>query len=130
MKKAIFLLITLAYMVSTTGATLYIHHCMGKVVDWDLNKEKVENCSNCGMSKTDKNDCCKDEMRVLKVDKAQKQPEAARYDIGLLKGILPVALFVLAPRNFQCSPDVFPPHFPINQAVVPDLCVLHCTYLI
>jgi hypothetical protein len=130
MKKLLFLFMTLAYMVSATGATLYVHHCMGKVVDWDFKKDGVENCTNCGMHKNDKNDCCKDEMRVLKMDNAQKQPEAARYDIGIKDIFLPLTWFALVQQNFQFVKHSFPLVVNMPQQVVPDLCVLHCTYLI
>jgi hypothetical protein len=52
------------YLATTTGATLYMHYCMGKFYSVDL-VEKV-GCNKCGMETTD--GCCNDELKVIKVE--------------------------------------------------------------
>ncbi|MEJ7738308.1 MAG: hypothetical protein WKF97_12840 [Chitinophagaceae bacterium] len=45
---------------------------MGKLVDLDFSHNEEQNCSNCGMKESRNNDCCKDENKLLKIDRDQK----------------------------------------------------------
>jgi hypothetical protein len=49
MKKFLFLILTLAYFTSTSGATIYFHQCMGKTIAWDLKANENNTCTKCGM---------------------------------------------------------------------------------
>ena len=130
MKKLFFLIATFAYMISTSGATVYIHHCMGKVVDWNIQMADTHACDDCGMEKDNANSCCKDEVKVLKIDNADKHPEYLNSQLSFKDVILPVTYFALVYQYFPTyKQEFFPPDTVLNEAVS-DLCVLHCTYLI
>ncbi|MEO7316708.1 MAG: hypothetical protein ABIW47_16070 [Ginsengibacter sp.] len=130
MKKLIFLIATMAYMFSTTGATVYIHHCMGKVIDWDFTKNDIQSCGTCSMEKDTGNDCCKDEVKVFKIDNVAKHPEASNNQLSFKDIILPVTYFALIHQYFSpTKKEFFPENIVLNE-IVPDLCILHCTYLI
>lgn len=73
MKKIIFFILTLAYITSTSGATIYLHECMGKVIDWNLHANG-DKCENCGMHKNKADDCCKDIVKVYKLQTAHSIP--------------------------------------------------------
>jgi len=62
-------------MSTTTGATVHIHYCMGKLADWGLGHNKSNTCSKCGMEK--KNGCCKDEHKFIKNETDQKVVESS-----------------------------------------------------
>ena len=82
MKKFIVAILAVLYLGTSTGATVHIHYCMGKLVDWGLWSKKGDNCDSCGMSKTEKQlakDCCKDEQKQVKLDNDQKVSEATVY---------------------------------------------------
>lgn len=130
MKKIIFLIATMAYMFSTTGATVYVHHCMGKIVDWDFMKNDVERCSTCSMEIAGENDCCSDEIKVLKIDQADKHPETNHNQLSFKDVILPVAYFALKSQLVPVIKQEFPSSDISPDRPVPDLCILHCTYLI
>lgn len=130
MKKIIFLIATMAYMFSTTGATVYIHQCMGNVVDWNFKKNDLERCSTYSMEKDAGNDCCKDEKKDFKIDGADKHPETAYNQLSLKNVILPIAYFALTQQDFTINNKEFPPVDIVLNETVPDLCILHCTYLI
>lgn len=73
MKKFIVAIIAILYITSSTGATVHVHYCMGKLVEkkvWQNNNNK---CSKCGMSysKSIKKSCCKDEHKEIKISKDQ-----------------------------------------------------------
>ena len=67
-KKFIAAILTLIYLGSTTGATVHMHYCMGKVESWTLVAHDEKNCDNCGMKLATEKDksCCKDEKRFYK----------------------------------------------------------------
>lgn len=59
-------------MFTTTGATLHMHYCMGKLVESGLwHSKSSDDCSYCGMEKK-QNDCCKDEQHFIKNSSDQK----------------------------------------------------------
>jgi hypothetical protein len=52
---------------------------MGKLVDWGLWPAKGDNCSKCGMSKTEKElakGCCKDEQKQVQLKTDHKAAES------------------------------------------------------
>jgi hypothetical protein len=73
MKKIIFFILTLAYITSSSGATIYMHECMGKVIDWNLHTNG-DKCENCGMHKNKAGDCCKDIAKVYKLQTEHSIP--------------------------------------------------------
>ena len=63
MKKILLTILAFVYLVTTTGAALNLHYCMGKLSSVDLRKS--DKCSRCGMKNMD--GCCKDEYKVIKL---------------------------------------------------------------
>lgn len=55
-------------MTTASGATVYMHYCMGKVVEWNIMGKEKSKCPKCGVTKNNKNckGCCKDEHKQLK----------------------------------------------------------------
>ena len=117
-------------MFSTTGATVYIHHCMGTVIDWDFTKNDIPGCSTCSMEKDAENDCCKVDVKVLKIDNLSKHPEASNNQLSFKDIILPVTYFALLHQYFSKTKKEFFPENIVLKEVVPDLCIQHCTFLI
>ena len=73
MKKFIVAIIAILYITSTTGATVHIHYCMGKLVEKNVWQNNSNKCTKCGMllSKSIKKKCCKDEHKEIKISKDQ-----------------------------------------------------------
>ena len=63
MKKVFALILSLVYLTSSVGATVHLHYCMDKLVNWSLNDEGNK-CKKCGMEKD--GNCCKDENKFVK----------------------------------------------------------------
>lgn len=93
MKKFITAILAVLYLGTSSGATIHMHYCMGKLADWGLGHQKSKTCGNCGMEKSDKKDngCCKDEHKFLKDDSAQKVTEGNLQLIQLMATALPSA---------------------------------------
>ena len=73
MKKVLLFIFALFYFSVTSGAVVEFHYCMGKLVEWGIGDSKEEQtCSNCKMNSLDSKNCCKKELKEVKVEKAQK----------------------------------------------------------
>ena len=76
MKKLLVAILAILYMGVSTGATLHLHYCMGRLIGWELWHGKSDACDNCGMKKdASKKGCCKDEHKQFKLVNDQKTVE-------------------------------------------------------
>ena len=74
MKKIVTFILALFYLSVSTGASVHLSYCMGKMVNEGLWHSGSKKCSTCGMEKKE-NGCCKDEFKQLKIDSDQTLPE-------------------------------------------------------
>ncbi|HKB43867.1 MAG TPA: hypothetical protein VKC90_05750 [Chitinophagaceae bacterium] len=75
MKKFLVFILSLVYLTGSTGATVHMHYCMGKLVGWSLqhDSKKKDKCRKCGMKNfANKKGCCKDEQKHIQIEKDQK----------------------------------------------------------
>lgn len=93
MKKFLTLILTFTYFASTSGATVYMHYCMDKMVEWNVVGNEKEKCPSCGMDKSKKgdNNCCKDEHKHLKVTTDHSITETFFQGLYLTALALPVS---------------------------------------
>ena len=74
MKKILVSIFAVFYLASSVGATVHLHYCMDKFIDWSLLKGG-DKCDKCGMEKD--GGCCKDENKFVKNNVDQKVAEPA-----------------------------------------------------
>lgn len=131
MKKFLLLIVTLACFVSTSGATIYFHQCMGKMVAWDFHGDKEAKCDKCGMDKNAPNDCCNDEVKVLKVKSDQFLPTSFAKCLLFSDYALPVTFFMV---QIPTQPFVFVENkkgaSSLFRNSFENYCALYCTFLI
>jgi hypothetical protein len=75
MKRFIISILAFLYISTSTGATIHLHYCMGKLVNWNLQLKSGDRCGKCGMKtnhKSKNNGCCRDEYKQIKSEKDQK----------------------------------------------------------
>jgi len=72
MKRFLTTILALVYLTASNGATIHLHYCMGKLMSWDLSRKQEAKCGICGMGKKGHRGCCKDEQKVLQIEKDQK----------------------------------------------------------
>lgn len=132
MKKFIVCILAILYIGSSTGATIHLHYCMGKLVEQDLWQGKAKKCGQCGAKEDGscKKKCCKDEHKLVKLDKDQKTAGSAFQLLAFTS--------LVAPVNFTELPQVqfasITQEFPLNNAP-PRSCkiqpyILLCTFRI
>ena len=128
MKKVFALILAILYMGTSTGATLHMHYCMGKLIDvklWHSGRDK-DKCSKCNSVKK----CCKDKHKTVKFEKDQKAVDNVIDVMHQVALGTPISLMDFRPL------DIIPliVKFPVSNAhprsnKVP-FHILNCTYRI
>lgn len=72
MKKFLVSILAVFYLGTSLGATVNLHYCMGRLVNWDFSHNEKRTCDKCGMKKVKRTGCCEDKYKVLQVEKDQK----------------------------------------------------------
>jgi hypothetical protein len=103
MKKFVTAILAILYIGTSTGATVHMHYCMGKMSDWGIGQIDSKTCGTCGMEKAEKTDygCCKDEHKFFKDDSAQKVTENNLQLLQLLSIALPSSYILLPVVDFS-----------------------------
>lgn len=86
MKKIIVAILAVLYLGVSSGATVSLHYCMGKLVSWDLSGDRGDKCPDCGMKKNGKN-CCNEEHKLIKISDDQKASDIA-YQIAQFSAVV------------------------------------------
>ena len=83
MKKFLTAILAVLYITTSTGATIHMHYCMGKMSDWSLDSKDSKSCGKCGMKTSTKKGkgCCHDEHKFVKNNSDQKVSEAS-FQVG------------------------------------------------
>ncbi len=89
MKKVLVAILTMLYLLSSSGATVRFHYCFGRLADWSLTAEKPDKCSKCGMKSDKQKKCCKEESKQYKLDDTLKA-NAQHQDFSQLAVVLPL----------------------------------------
>lgn len=130
MKKIAIIFLLVIYGFSSIGATVHLHYCMGKFVDWSLTEPKEDKCDKCGMKGKVKKVCCKDEHKHFKLKTDQQKGSIVDVVNFITTPVLltPTAYcFFQIPVNTKYNYNKYhPPPNLHNQ----NLQVLYCTFLI
>lgn len=99
MKKLIVIILAFLHLSASAGVTMHMHYCMGKLADWEVNSKATAQCGKCGMEKSKKNACCKDELKFVKSTTDQKTAESVFQLIQLAGVALPASVFEITVTN-------------------------------
>ena len=105
MKKILVSILAVFYLASTVGATVHLHYCMDKFINWNLLKGE-DKCSKCGMEKD--GGCCKDENKFVKNNIDQKVAESSIQLIQMAVVATPPALIYLSEHYFSFLIQEYP----------------------
>jgi hypothetical protein len=83
MKKLVASAMLVLYFVVSTGFVVSIHYCMDEVNAVELGASELDECGTCGMTITDNDGCCKDEVKVVKVQTDQLLSKLVKADFSL-----------------------------------------------
>ncbi|MEO6232530.1 MAG: hypothetical protein ABJB11_22250 [Ferruginibacter sp.] len=110
MKKFITAILAILYLGTSSGATIHLHYCMGKLANWDLNPIESKTCPKCLMEKSSKDSdgCCKDEQKFVKNNNDHKSTETI-YQFGQLSIIaLPVSFIEIPSVQYDSLTESHP----------------------
>lgn len=88
MKKAWVTILLLVYFTVSSGFMVNLHYCMGNFAGVQLGYADNKECGECGMSVKDKDGCCHDEVKVIKVAQEQAAASFAQFHFGVAKALL------------------------------------------
>ena len=129
MKKLLLLILTFAYLTSSSGATVYMQECMGKTIEWSLVEKDGNKCEKCGMHNNAANDCCSSHIKVLKVHNDQNLPEVFFQKLFFANAFLPQTFSANKQDEFSETQTENPESFtPLRSKI--NFCILYCTFLI
>lgn len=113
MKKLFISILSFLYLAASTGATLHLHYCMGRLADTGFFEQKGGHCSLCGMEKSGDadNGCCNDKAETVKISIDQKYSTASIFHFEqpffllepVFTGLQPQLLAVAADKVSQVS---------------------------
>ena len=72
MKKLLFSISFLCYLAVTTGVIINSHYCMDRLASVRLFETEAKTCTICGMDFHTSNDCCRNEVKVEKLEQDQE----------------------------------------------------------
>ena len=100
MKKILVSILAVFYLASSVGATVHLHYCMDKLINWSLLNNDGDKCSKCGMKKD--GGCCKDENKFVKNNVDQKVADSAIQLIQMAAVAVPDA-FIYTAEHYLSS---------------------------
>ncbi len=71
MKRAFIAILSLFYLLVTSGFVINIHYCMGEIAAIGVGADKTDVCGGCGMEEKDYG-CCHTDEQHYKVDDAHQ----------------------------------------------------------
>lgn len=72
MKKPIASILLILYVAFSSGVVISFHYCMDSFDSVQLGAKKSDYCGVCGMHKSEGNECCKDEVKIFKIQDDQQ----------------------------------------------------------
>lgn len=83
MKKLVASILLLVYFVVSTGFVVSIHYCMDEINSVELGHVTDNECNDCGMMITGSDGCCKDEVKVMKMQADQVVAKLIKANFSL-----------------------------------------------
>lgn len=129
MKKLLAFLLLVVYLCVSTGFTVSTHYCMNKQRSVELGAVQKNFCEKCGMLKRESHGCCRDEVRMVKL---QQDTQVAKLLLPSFELALPIVFtttHLLTPfYNFaeQHVAIAFSPPLLHDE----NLCVDYCVFRI
>ena len=87
MKKITVVILLLCYLAASAGVIVNFHFCMDKLASARLYEKMAKKCGKCGMHIETPNGCCRDEVKIIKMDEDQKVTVSFSYSLPALEAL-------------------------------------------
>lgn len=91
MKKTLAFVVLFVYAVVSTGFVVSVHYCMDRLNGVELGDTGRDTCGKCGMPLKESGGCCKDSVKMYKMQIDQAFAKLPKADFSLL-AIAPLAI--------------------------------------
>ncbi|MGZ8559757.1 MAG: HYC_CC_PP family protein [Chitinophagaceae bacterium] len=87
MKKIIFSIVLFSYLAVSSGVIISFHYCMNRLASTQLFAAESKQCGKCGMQTKDSNGCCRDEVKMVKMEDDQKLTASFTFELPALYAV-------------------------------------------
>lgn len=112
MKKVFTAILLFVYVVVSTGFVVSVHYCMDRVNAVQLGDAARDKCNKCGMPLKEAGGCCKDEVKVFKLQVDQWFAKFAKAEFSVPPVISALNDFLLSPLIGEIKLDAPVAHGP------------------
>ena len=77
MKKLLISIAVISYLVVSTGVVVNLHYCMNRLASLDFYGAEKKLCARCGMDIHLGKGCCRDEVKVVKLQQDHNKAQVA-----------------------------------------------------
>ena len=128
-KMSVFILL-ICHLAFSTGVIVNAHYCMNRLASTQLFATASKECGKCGMHIDDSHGCCRDEVRVVKMDDDQKLTAAFSPDFTnlTLQPQLPSAF--ISTSFYNVSLEGYSSYQPPPLLMGPDTYLQNCVFRI
>ena len=84
MKKAIASIAFICYLTVTSGLIVNFHYCMNRLASLQFFATENKTCPKCGMHIQKSHGCCRDEVKIIKMEVDQKVTSTMVFELPAL----------------------------------------------
>lgn len=85
MKKAGLSILLVCYLAFSSGVLVNFHYCMDRLASTKFFAAKSEKCGKCGMNMHRAHGCCRDEVKMVKMEEDQKVNPVVVFELPSLE---------------------------------------------
>ena len=112
MKKIAAAILLLIYFTVSTGFVINLHYCMDKVASVEVGESHADECGKCGMPLSDKEDCCRNEVKVVKLHQDLVPTYSVVFELASLPVLIATVHYITAPFENGVQHDNYWLHAP------------------
>ncbi len=87
MKKITVVILMICYLGVTAGVVINFHYCMDRLASAKLFEKKAKKCGKCGMHTENSNGCCRDEVKIVRMDDDQQVTIGFSYSLPAIEAL-------------------------------------------
>lgn len=87
MKKITVIILMICYLAVTAGVVINFHYCMDRLASAKLFEKKANKCGKCGMHTENSNGCCRDEVKIVKMEEDQQVTVEFSYSLPSIEAL-------------------------------------------
>lgn len=130
MKKVWVPILLVCYLAVSSGVIVNFHYCMNRLASTELFAAEGKRCGKCRMDMHKSHGCCRDEVKIVKMDDDQKITPAISFELPSLDQTVCVPSEFIAASFYNASEQRnYQDHSP-PLLTAQDVCLQNCVFRI